>query len=405
MKILIITQYFPPEIGAAAERMNSLAGFLSERAQVAVLAPVPSYPWGIIPKEDRALWDRHAPKDVEIIRVYKFPHRKNFLLRLFGELQYTLYSLGKACLLPRPDLVIISSPSFFLGFIGLALKIVKKVEYVFDVRDLYPDSVLDAGVLRNGFLYHLLKRLEKVFYSHARLVSVVHETWLPAIEASAKRVVIVPNGVDFQQFYGGQDPLSQRLSPDKLNLLESHFVVLFLGNLGIFYDFSPFLSAARKISLKGHDDVQFVFLGEGIQKRDFMNRVKNESIPNCHFWDPVPSGMIPAILSQSNVGIVSRHPHMRSTRGCIPNKVYEYLAGDLDVIACLQGDLPRDLLESGKFFVFENLNVNGIVKKILDIKSAGRKSETSRELLEKMSRKNHFEQLWNAIRTREEAEA
>ncbi len=399
MRILIITQYFPPEIGAAAERMASLARFLSERAQVTILAPVPSYPWGAIRKARQVPWHRHDASDFEVIRTYKLPHRKNFLLRFLGEIQYTLSSLVKAWQLPEPDLVIISSPSFFLGFIGLLLRRVKKIDYVFDVRDHYPDSVLDAGVLRNGFLYHLLKRLEKVFYSHARLVSVVHDAWLPTIEASAKRVVIVPNGVDFQQFYGGQDPLSQRLSPDKLNLLESHFVVLFLGNLGIFYDFSPFLSAARKISLKGHDDVQFVFLGEGIQKRDLMNRVKNESIPNCHFWDPVPSGMIPAILSQSNVGIVGRHPHMRSTRGCIPNKVYEYLAGDLDIIVCLQGDLPRHLIESGKFLVFENSDTNGIVKKILDIKSTGRKSETSRELLEKISRKNHFEQLWNAIRT------
>ena len=399
MRILIITQYFPPEIGAAAERMASLARFLSERAQVTVLAPVPSYPWGAIRKVRQVPWHRHDASDLEVIRTYKLPHRKNFLLRFLGEIQYTLSSMVKAWQLPEPDLVIISSPSFFLGFIGLLLRRVKKIDYVFDVRDHYPDSVLDAGVLRNGFLYHLLKRLERVFYSHAKLVSVVHDVLQPEIEASGKKVVVVPNGVDFQQFYNRQDPLPQQLSPEKLDLLESHFVVLFLGNLGIFYDFSPFLSAARKISLKGHDDVQFVFLGEGIQKRDLMNRVKNESIPNCHFWDPVPSGMIPAILSQSNVGIVGRHPHMRSTRGCIPNKVYEYLAGDLDVITCLQGDLPRDLLESGKFFVFENLNVNGIVKKILDIKSAGRKSETSRELLEKMSRKNHFEQLWNAIRT------
>ncbi|GAH47055.1 unnamed protein product, partial [marine sediment metagenome] len=266
MRILIITQYFPPEIGAAAERMASLARFLSERAQVTVLAPVPSYPWGAIQKARQVPWHRHDASDLEVIRTYKLPHRKNFLLRFLGEIQYTLSSLVKAWQLPEPDLVIITSPSFFLGFIGLLLRRVKKIDYVFDVRDHYPDSALDAGVLRNGFLYRLLKRLEQVIYHHAKLVSIVLETWRSELETSARKVVSVPNGVDLERYNSAPVLSADILPPEKLAFLESNFIALYTGNLGRLQDNLTFLRAAKEIATHKNSSIQFVFLGEGLEK-------------------------------------------------------------------------------------------------------------------------------------------
>lgn len=392
--ILFITQYFPPEIGAAAERMVSMARFMAERAQVTVLAPVPSYPWGSTRKYSYSQQHCEDENDLTIIRIYKFPHRKYFLLRLFGEIQYTISSLIKAWRFPDTDLVLISSPSFFLGFIGLILKRIKGIDFIFDVRDRYPDSVLDAGVLRNGFIYRLFKRLEIVFYRHAKIVSIVHGGWQPEIEALCREVVVVPNGIDRQRFRWQKE---LKLSQDRSDFLGKHFVVLFVGNLGMLYDFSPFLAAAKELWLKGNRDVQFIFLGEGQQKANLMHYPKAANIGNCHFWDPVPSELLPAILHQSNIGIVGVNPQAKSIRGCIPNKVYEYLISNLDIIACIQGNLPRALLESGKFFVFENSDVDGIVEKILEVKCSGEKSSTSSELLEKISRENLFEHLWSAI--------
>jgi len=401
MKILIITQYFPPEIGAAAERMASLARFLSERAQVAVLAPVPSYPWGTIQRNSQSPGSSFDINGVKVIRVYKYPHRKYFPLRVLGELQYALLSLVYAWRYPKPDLVIITSPSFFLGIIGLALKRLKKIDYVFDVRDHYPDSALDAGVLRDGFLYHLLKRLEQVIYHHAEFVSVVLKTWQSEIEASAKRVVIIQNGVDLDKYNTNSVLSVNTLLPEKLAFLENHFIVLYTGNLGKLQDNLTFMRAAKEVVKYDHNNIQFVFLGEGLEKKRLMNFARQENINNCHFWSPLPSYAVPAVIRHSNIGIVGLRRDLKAYSGGVPSKVYEYLAGDLDVIACLQGDLPRHMIESGKFFIFQNSDVEGIVKKILDIKATGKKSETSRELLEKISRRKHFEHLWDAIQNRE----
>ncbi|UCD37889.1 MAG: glycosyltransferase family 4 protein [Fidelibacterota bacterium] len=400
MRILLITQYFPPELGAAAQRIDSLARFLSKRAQVSVLAPIPSYPWGAIQKSVRSIGGSVETNGVSVFRIYKSPHRRNFLLRLLGELLYAILGLTSAWQLPKPDVVFISSPSFFLGMIGLVLKRLKKIDYVFDVRDYYPDSAVDAGVLREGLLYRLMKRLERAIYTDATLVSVVLETWQSEIESSAKKVVVVPNGIDLDKFRGESSPLTDHLPPDKLTFLENHFIVLYPGNLGKLQDNLTFLKVAGDLVRKGNNHIQFVFLGEGLEKENLMAWVRRENVSNCHFWDPVPSEAVPEIIRRADIGIVGLKRHLRAYSGGVPSKVYEYLAGDLDVIACLEGDLPNDLLESGKFFVFDNTDIDGIVKKILDLKSAGEKSHTSGELLEKMSRAKHFERLWAVIQAR-----
>lgn len=403
MRILIITQYFPPEIGAAAGRIGSLASYLSERTSVTVLAPVPSYPWGTI---QRSCWKQKNPHSngPKVVYTYKYPHRRNFLLRLYGELQYTLSSMIAAMKLPRHDLVLISSPSFFLGLIGLVLKWIRKVDYVLDVRDLYPASALDAGIIRKGLLYRLLKSMETALYRNALVVSVVLGAWVSNIKDVAKRIVVVPNGVDLIQFDIRKDTSIRELPGDRIKLLESHFVILFVGNLGLFYDFSPFISAARLLSSDEHADIQFIFLGEGTQKQELIEYVQSENITNCRFWDPVPNEIIPTILHQSNIGIVGIHPDAESIKGSIPNKVYEYLAGNLDVIACLHGELPNELVESGKFFNFSNSDVEGIIEKILEIKLMGKKEETRQELLQSMSRSTHFRKLWNEIQKATQAD-
>ena len=398
MKILIITQYYPPEVGAAAERMAGMARFLAERVHVTVLAPIPSYPWGVILRDDYKQWSWHETDGVTVLRTYKYPIRRTFLLRLMGEIQYTLFTLIRALCLPKPDLVIITSPSFFLGIVGLVLKFIRKVDYVFDVRDHYPDSVRDTGALESHFIYDRLKGLERTFYRQARIVSIAHEVWRQEIEAAARQVVTVPNGVDLERFNSVLDRQVGQLPPDRLDFLESHFIVLYLGNMGELHDIMTFLQVAQRIEEHGATDIQFVFLGAGAQKADLMAWVQRAGVTNCHFWDPIPGYGVPAVIKRSRVGIVGMGPHVKSMMGCVPVKVFEYLAGNLDIIGCLQGDLPAHLTECSQFFNFHNRDVDGMVSRILALWKAGKKSKTPEDLLKIISREKHYQVLWKAIR-------
>ncbi|UCH11072.1 MAG: glycosyltransferase, partial [Fidelibacterota bacterium] len=263
-------------------------------------------------------------------------------------------------------------------------------------------SAIDAGVLGEGFVYRLLKRLERAFYSEALLVSVVLETWRAEVSRSARSIVVVPNGVDLQRFRDLDDLAREVLDPDRLSFLDDHFIVLYPGNLGKMQETMAFLKAAEYIGRVDNGEIQFVFLGEGLEKEELMSWVDQQKLRNCQFWDPVPSGTVPAIIQHSDIGIVGLKSKLRAYDGGVPSKVYEYLAGDLDVVACLQGELPRDLLESNKFFVFDNADIEGIAKKILELRSVGKKTQTSMALLEKMSRTRHFERLWSAMQAQVE---
>ncbi len=397
MNILIITQYYPPEVGAAAERMAGMARFLAERVRVTVLAPIPSYPWGVIFKGDDERWSWHETDGVTVLRTYKYPKRHTFLLRLMGEIQYTLFTLIRALRLPKPDLVVITSPSFFLGFVGLVLKFIRKVDYIFDVRDHYPDSVRDTGALESHFIYRRLKGLERTFYRRARLVSIAHEVWRGEIEAAARQVVTVPNGVDLERFNSIPGRQVGQLPPDRLDFLESHFIVLYLGNMGELHDLLTFLLVAQRIEEHDVTDIQFVFLGAGAQKADLMAWVQQAGVTNCQFWDPIPGYGVPAVIKRSQVGIVGMSPHVKSMMGCVPVKVYEYLAGNLYIIGCLQGDLPAHLTGCSQFFNFHNRDVDGMVSRILALRQAGKRGKTPEDLLKNISRTKHYQVLWQAI--------
>ncbi len=396
MRVLLLTQFFPPEIGAAAERMSSLARFIADRAELTVLAPVPSYPWSkIINKKE---W---AAKDAEggpyrLKRCYKIPKRGNLFIRLLSEIHYAGNCLLHLLFARHYDLIIISIPSFLLGFVGPIMRLLRGSEYVLDVRDLYPASVKEVGIIHEGVVYRLLKRAEAWLYRRARLVSIVNETWRPAIAKYAREIVVVPNGLDLDQL-PSRKATPPSLSARQRELLAAHFVVVYIGNIGTFYDFDPFLSAATEIGQADAQDILFLFVGEGSQRAELENRIKAQTVENCVVWDPIPTEFLISFLGLCQVGIVGWRANTKFLENGVPNKVYEYLAADLDVIACIPGTLPGILTDSGRVHQFANQDHAGIVAKILEIQQRGGKTRTSLDLLATFSRKRHYTQLWQHI--------
>jgi glycosyltransferase involved in cell wall biosynthesis len=293
-------------------------------------------------------------------------------------------------------LIIISIPSFFLGFVGPTMRLLRGSEYVLDVRDLYPASLKEVGIIQEGVVYRLLKKAEAWLYRQARLVSIVNETWQPAIAKHAREIVVVPNGVDLDQLpFRKATPPS--LTAQQKELLASRFVVVYIGNMGTFYDFDPFLSAATDIGQADVKDILFLFVGEGSQRTELENRIKAQTVENCVVWDPIPTEFLMSFLGLCQVGIVGWRENTRFLENGVPNKVYEYLAADLDVIACIPGTLPEILTESGQVHQFANQDRAGIVAKILEIRKRGGKTRTPVDLLATFSRKRHFTQLWRHI--------
>ncbi len=392
MKLLILTQYFPPEIGAAAERIGSLARFLRSRCELTVIAPVPSYPWEHVIDGYEQRDSSESNRGYELVRCYKIPKSKNLFVRLFSEVAYAANCLRHALRLSRHDMVLVSSPSFFLGVTAVVLKYILKSEFILDIRDLYPASLQHAGLLTNGPVLRALQRMEHKIYRQARLVTVVNHVWMKEVKPHGRNVITIPNGVDLEAFLR-ESEAPPAISDDQQQLLADHFAIVFVGNLGMFYDNSLYLKAAKHFSDNAERNYQFIFIGEGSFKLALQRSVERENLPNVHFWDPIPNHQLAAVLKQCSVGIVA----LQFLEDNVPNKIYEYLAADLDVVACLPGEMPYYLIDSGKVFEHNNTDLDSFLNRLRLLAARDRPHPTPADILYKISRERHFKRLWRHI--------
>ncbi len=298
--------------------------------------------------------------------------------------------------MPKCDLVIVSTPSFFLGLTALILRNMSSIEFILDIRDLYPASIHQAGMLQDGQILRLLQRIEQKVYQQAKIVSVVNPDWTNHIKLHAEKVVSVPNGVDLLTFLGVNE-LPANFTSEQEDLLNKYLAIVYVGNLGTFYDFTPFLQAAKVLAADGDQRFKFIFIGEGTQRPKLEHEVKSGGLRNVHFWQPVPNEFLAAILKRCLVGVAAWRTNVEFLKNSVPNKIYEYLAADLDVIACLPGALPDYLTKSNKVFALEISDVAGILDRLKKIASITKRKKTPDNVLRLISREHHFDLLWNQI--------
>src|SRR3989442_7420268 len=206
MKVLFITQYFPPEIGAPQARIYELCIRLARMGHdVSVLTTFPNYPSGIVPKEwQHRLFHRTIEQSVQIIRVrtYTVPNR-GFLRRIISHLSFALNACLAAPWVPSADVLIVESPPLFSGIAGMVLGRLSAVPFVFSVADLWPETAVQMGMLRNPVIVWLSRRLELLTYRRAATVLAVTEGIQKKIISdgiSPAKVMLFRNAVDAEFF-------------------------------------------------------------------------------------------------------------------------------------------------------------------------------------------------------------
>lgn len=327
-RLLLITRFFPPESGAAAERIRCFAKYLADDYDIVVLTTMPSYPAFRTAKKYRwKLFVKEVGEKENIImyRFWSLQIGTHFVARLISDMSFVVGGVCTSLFLKRPYKVIVSSPPFFLGFLGLFWKHVRRVPYIFDVRDLYPDSLIDIEFVKNAYLRRMLLWLERTFYRHAAHVTTVSDWVTRAVEKRSfhHRVSTIYNGVDISQYKKQQDISFPFIDKTKKT-------AVYVGNFGRVYDFDIFIEAAKKLS-----DWQFIFIGGGWQESYL--RVQADQIKNIVVVSSLDSDTIPALLSQCNIGFVAVKD-IPLAYGSIPTKVFEYIAAGLPVVAKVYGE-------------------------------------------------------------------
>ncbi|GGK29022.1 glycosyltransferase WbuB [Caldalkalibacillus thermarum] len=335
-KLLLVSQHFPPEIGAASNRMKHLVSRLKGHGyELFVVTASPSYP-----EPDLYRGVELDDADGEI-RVFRSPvitrGLKGKTARIVNQLLFLFYALLMApfiCLRYSVRVCLTTSPPFPVNLVGLILALVLRVKWVMDVRDLWPDSLLAVtGMSDKSVIYRLLKKLELLFYRVSRAIVVVtrrSKEMLVRQGVPPDKIQVITNGIpDWTLGYRGAGQSAGLAAGEP-------FRVVYIGNLGYAQQLEIVLEAARM--LQNDPDIRFYFVGEGLAKPDLMRYVRDHQLAHVHF---IPAQTDKQQLlkwyRQADLGIVSlKQSPLFAT--VIPSKVFEYGALGIPILYIGQGE-------------------------------------------------------------------
>lgn len=346
MHVLIVTNYFAPEGGAAAVRLTRLAKQLVARGhEVTVLTSLPHYPQGRIQDGYRGRFSRTEQVDgIRVVHTWLLTTRSPRISRkLVSQISFMLTALLRGLGLPRPDVLLVEGQPVFTGFAGALLAGVRRRPYVFNVSDLWPDHLLSVGALSEDHaVYRGARWLVDRTYGAAASIVAMSPGWAEIIEARLRHPVpieIVYNGVDLEVFR--PDPVAATAFRRRHGLGEAK-IVSFIGTLSTQYDIGTIAAVARRIGRR--EDVQLLFIGCGSQDRALAQAFAAIE----HFrWIPwLAHDEIPAAWNASFATFLALRDHPLY-RGTIPAKLYEALAVGVPVLAALEGSGARLIEDSG----------------------------------------------------------
>ena len=399
MRTLILTHYFPPEIGAPQARLGDLARFWAAGGdQVTVLTGMPNHPTGVIPPEYRRKWRVTETTDgYRVIRtwLYATPN-EGIAKKTLGHLSFMASSvvLG-ARESGRADVVVVSSPTFFSIFSAWALAKLKRARLVVEVRDLWPAIFVELGVLTDRRIIWLLERLELWAYRVADAVVVVSDGFrdnLISRGVEPHKVHTIRNGVDVTRFQPGGDPSPGRA---RLGVAADEVLVLYIGAHGIS---QGVVGVAEAAALLRDQPIHVAFVGEGAAKGDLQRRVSDLSLDNVSLHPGVPRDEVASLLAAADICLVPlRDVPLFST--FIPSKIFEFFGSGKAVIGSLRGE-PAEILRDGGAVVVEPEDpqalATAITKLAADGESRAAMGKTARNYVEE-----HFDRRRLATRYRE----
>jgi colanic acid biosynthesis glycosyl transferase WcaI len=386
MKILYVSQYFPPEMGAPAARADELSRHWAGAGhEVTVLTGFPNHPTGVVPPEYRDRFRRLVVREqtggVNVVRTWllPFPNRKAHE-RMLNYTSFCASAASTGLFLPRPDVVIATSPQLLVGLSGWWLARSKRVPFVFEVRDLWPESLAAVGMGDgNSLLHRALAKIAGFLYRHSDRVVVV----TPAFEdylvehwrVPRKKISVIENGAETQLFapepFTGEPATGLR----KELRAEGKFVVSYIGTMGMAHGLETIVNAAAQLR-DTNPEIVFLMLGEGAEKERIAALAQGRSLNNMRFVDQQPREKIPGYICASDVCLVL----LKKTdlfKTVIPTKMLEFMSCGRPVILGVDGQARTILEEARGGLVIEPENSDALVNAICYL--AGNR-EIAREL-------------------------
>jgi len=376
VKILCISQYFPPEMGAPAARAAELAYHWSQGGhEVSILTGFPNHPTGVIPPEWRSRFRRltyfEKVGQVDVFRtwLWPLPNRKSHE-RIRNYASFCLSAALRGLALPRPDVIIATSPQLLVGLAGWWIAFSRQIPFVFEVRDLWPESLMAVGVgSEDSLLHHTLTGIARFLYEHADRIVVVTPAFKDRLiedwRVPAEKIAIVENGVETEVFAPAPADAIRDLRK-QLNA-EGKFLASYIGTMGNAHGLETLLDAASQLQQQ-NPDVLFLLLGEGAEKQRIQALAQSRELRNVQFLDQQPRERIPVFISASDACLVLlKKSDVFKT--VIPTKMLEFMSCARAVILGVDGQARAFVEEAAAGMVIEPENPNALATAIQQLHS------------------------------------
>lgn len=367
MKILFLTQYCPPEVGAPQNRIFEFAKGLKRNGnEVTILTALPNYPKGEIFDEYKGRGVVVEEIDgIKIIRTAIYATKsKSFIKRLANYFSFTFSSVIQGTKhIGNPDIIITESPPLFLGWSGYVLSKIKNAKFVFNVSDLWPESAVKLGVLNNKLFIKLSTWLEEFCYKKAALVTGQTKGIVDNIVErgfNESKVKLITNGVDVSFFNKDNRDEKYRKSIG----VDNKFVVCYAGIHGIAQGLEVIIEAAD--ILKENNDIIFNFYGDGPEKQMLMDMVKGKGLNNVNFFPVQSKPNMPKIIASMDATVVPLKK-IDLFKGALPSKMFEALASELPIVLAVEGEAEKLITDAKGGIVVEPENGKEIARAILEL--------------------------------------
>lgn len=354
MHILLLHQYFLDDNEGGGARWNEMSRVWVEGGHsVTVIAGNFHYMVGAA--NAKRHWRFTVKTNADGVRVIRCPVSRNynagFMGRILGYLSFTLSALigGLRFANDRYDRLLITSPPLFLGLSALALAWYKRLPLLLEIRDLWPDSAVGAGVLHNRQLIGLAYRFEKYLYQKAVLIAVLTPAFRDKLiqekEVIPEKIIFIPNAADLRW---SEQALARKGCALRTKLgLNERFVVIYVGAHGLANDLTQIVRAA---ALLKDDNVHFLLIGDGPEKGKLMEIVDQQKLTNVSFMDPVPKSEIFDYIVAADAG-VSVLKKAAVFKTVYSNKTFDYAACRKPVLMAIDG-VSRTMIESAEAGMF-----------------------------------------------------
>ncbi|WP_299213389.1 glycosyltransferase family 4 protein [uncultured Dokdonia sp.] len=373
MRILLIHQYFLEKTDGGGSRFNEMTkNWASLGGEITVLAGMVDYATG--KKRDRykgkyIFKDDRYYTNVNVIRSnVSETYNSGFLGRLWGYFSFVFSSIYAGLFVAKGkyDVIVVTSPPLFVGITAVILSLFKKAPIVFEVRDLWPESAIDTGVLKNKLIIKMAYWFENYIYKKSKLINVL----TPAFKAKLiekgvpkEKIIFVPNAADFTLAEQLKNDNFDAISFKKELGLEGKFVITYVGAHGVANHLIQLVDVAERLQ-----DTQVIFqlIGYGPEKENLIEVTKKRNLSNIIFKDSVPKKEVFKYILSSDMGM-SVLKKVDTFKTIYSNKTFDYMSCKIPVLMLIDG-ISKELVEQAKCGIFaEPENTDYIVNKVIEM--------------------------------------